>query len=217
MAELTSTNPSDELAELLDELVPPPRAWWIRLAIGVAIMLVSCALPWMWATGWFRPQPDWGGSSSNDARLSRTPDGDTVEVSVLFFNYSPQAVVVRAGQAELPGAEVVSVLPAADDEPWRPTVAASWPVTVGESGRLRIIIRLRPTTCSDSGDDWGSVSLDLDVADAWWPTIGREYTLPDPIFSPSSGGLSTWAGVGEHASLPTTPLAAACALLASDE
>jgi len=141
-----------------------------------------------------------------------TQDESAVIVTAFFFNSSGVDIEVKASSAELPGAKVLQVAHSNKSGPvFTPQVERDYPIVVAGHESRWFAISFIPETCDTITDDWGTVTLELSIANAWFPTIGRTYTLPEPVVAARSGHPTT-----QLLDPPETadgPLAAACALL----
>lgn len=232
----TLASATDEAGQTLttpdpvDLLVPPPKPWWLRLLIGVGIVVAVGYVGYLWQFGQLRPNPDCCGSGSSGTQMALSSDGQAVMVTADLFNSSGVDIVVTGATVDLPGAEVLSVdaLPLDDFFGEVPFPVIDFPVTVPGHEHGAIAITFVPDTCPAAdprtgprntdrpggNSDWGSVIFELEAPDAWHPTFGRSYTEDDPVVAAGSGQFSVFAPAGlDHAMEIGQPLAAACALL----
>jgi hypothetical protein len=87
------------------------------------------------------------------------------------------------------------------------------PADIGGTTPRQLAIAFVPTTCHDQEEPWGKVTVQLDVAHEWWPSVHRAYTLPAAVFDSRNGALSVLPTEGVETARLTSPLAAACMLL----
>ena len=162
--------------------------------------------------------PDCCGTGSSLAQIGLSNHSDAVTVTAYFFNSSPRAVRIDGAIADLPGASVLEVAPFAGPSSFEmpPQNLAAFPHVVDAHSDARLAISFLPERCEGDSSDWGTVSLDLEVAgDHWYPTLSRTYELPEPVVPAVPGRL----GVLPPAALDGAfvnidhPLEAACVLL----
>jgi hypothetical protein len=207
-----------EEASPIDGLMPPPKPWWLRLGAAVVVLGAVGYVAFLWGFGHIRPAPYCCGDGSSSAHLRLGGDGTAVMVSTHLFNSSPADLVATGATADLPGAEVLAVHPLQPDgDIQTPMATADWPAAVAGTGRLRVAVTFRPTNCdratTDAADGaWGTVTIDLEVADRWHPTIGRSVTLSDPV-SDRAGDLLVSGPRSERTDDEQNPLRVACDLL----
>ncbi len=213
MPTTNNTEPRLE-SDPIDALVPAPRPTWARLAIGIAITALVGTVAFLWGFGFLFPQPGCCGTGGSSAVLALTEDGRAVTITASLYNSSGRDLTIDSATADLPGADVLGITLVDRDNYSYPTRNVS-PLPAGAPARdlSRLLITFVPTTCEDTTDTWGSVTVDLSVADSPFPSFGRTYELPDPVFG-SAGNLAVFAPESlQETSLPQRPLAAACALL----
>ncbi len=197
----------------IDQLVPPPHPWWVRLVIGLAIVVTVGAGSILWGSGYVFPRPECCGDGGGGTQMARTIDGTAVEVIVPFFNSSGRTLRISGATANLPGANVVGIAVVdGDPETYPVNEPGTYPADVGSS-RANLVITFVPTRCHDDGRPWGTVALQLDVVNGWLPSVGRTYTLPNAVVGTGPSELQVWPPDAFDYSRFTTPLAAACALL----
>lgn len=192
MTTATEANPRTASGEI-DRLIPPPRPWSVRLASAVIIVGAVAFAGWAWNFGHIRPAPDCCGSGSSGPALGLGPEAGTVTVTAYLFNSSGRALTVIDVDADLPGATVVSAAPYPDDLAYEmpPQELAPLPYRVEANGSHWFAVTFRPDRCADDQDDWGTLILDLEIADdPWWPTIGRTFRSPEPIVRAGPESLS---------------------------
>jgi hypothetical protein len=209
---------SATVVDPIDVLVPPPRPWWIRLAVATMLILTVGAVGYGWNYGLLRPSPDCCGSGDSSAQIGLSDIDGAVTVTGYFFNSSPRAVSIVGAHADLPGARVLDIRPYADPLSWEmpPENLAVFPYVAAGPGNVRFAISFVPDRCVDDGGDWGTLSLDLEVAgDHLYPTLGRTYELPDAIVSAEPNGFSVLppARLDDAFTNIGGPLQAACILL----
>jgi hypothetical protein len=207
----------------IDALVPRPRPFAVRLAIGAAVVgLVGCGA-WLFGSGSVYPQPDCCGSTGGDAQMSLTDARDAVQISMLVGNSSRSRVRIDGGRAVLPGAEVVDVGAVA----WGPSLGfrvpfqpQPFPAPIDANGALRVIVTFVPTSCEPAtiravdGNAWGELWLDLEVDDNGpLPSFGRRYRVPGHVVEAGQRSLSLFASDDGPSPRADHPLAAACELL----
>lgn len=198
----------------IDELIPPPRPWWVRLIVGLVIVSIVGAGAVLWGFGFVYPKPECCGSGSGSARMSLSADGTAVTVTAAFFNSSGRQLRISKASAELRGATVLGVEMLDEQNDTFP-ISRTTPLPDLIDGRTlrELVITFVPTTCRDDEQPWGEVTVHLDVMNDWLPSIGRTYTLPDAVVDGGQSGLSVFPPEGVDTSALSTPLAAACALL----
>lgn len=205
---------SNDATDPIDALVPPPGPWWRRLIIGVLIVGSIGIGSFLWGLGYIRPEPDCCGDGSGSAIMSLSVDGDAVTTTAYFYNSSGRTFAVSSASAELPGAEVLDVAMLDPDNDVFPTDnVVPFPTKVGSHDSAQFLITFRPASCDDElggTAPWGKITLDLDIADSWLPSIRRSYELA-VLEQPDDLSVLPPAWVED---VPHTPLAAACALLA---
>jgi hypothetical protein len=200
----TSTDP-------IDQLIPPPRPWWVRLALGLLIVGTVGAASALFGYGYVWPRPECCGSGSGSALMALSDDGEAVVVATPFFNSSGRDLRIRAATAELPGARVLDVS-VMDEDQLLPVRLRRLPAVVGGTDLARIAITFVPERCDEPGREWGSLELELDVVHPWLPSLARTYALPDPVAT--SDDLSVFSSSDDTGpSAGRAPLATACALL----
>lgn len=198
----------------IDQLVPPPRPWWVRLTVGLGVVLVVGFGSALVGFGYVYPRPDCCGSGSGSTPMTLTPDGQAVIVQAYVFNSSGRDLDVLWATAELPGARVLDVGFVDSADLVLPVQTQAWPTTLGGTQSARIAITFMPETCRTDVQDWGRVRLRLDVVNRWLPSIDRTYALPEPVVGRETNQLSVlppdddprWSKLQD-------PLEAACALL----
>jgi hypothetical protein len=202
------------ITDPIDELIPPPRPWWVRLFVGLVIVSVAGVGAALWGYGYVYPQPECCGSGDASALMSLTPDGKAVDVTVAFFNSSGRDLRISAASADLPGATVLDIAILGEDNDTFPiSRTTSLPAVIEGATLRRMVITFVPTSCEDDGRRWGEVDVRLDVVNDWLPSIDRGYTLPSAVADARSNDLAVFAPEGLDSSTLTMPLAAACALL----
>lgn len=201
------------LPDPIDQLVPPPRPWWTRLVVGVAIVGTVGVLSALFGLGYLYPRPECCGSGSGSSTLSLTPDGNAVTATTYFYNSSGRKLEILSATADLPGARVINISLVNDNRAYFPPQHLDrLPAIVSGTSGSRVAITFVPRTCDDRRDTWGTLDLDLDVVNGWLPSITRTYTLPDPVARADQ--LAVFPPTDEPNSPATLPpLAAACALL----
>ena len=204
---------SHDTPDPIDLLIPPPRPWWVRLAVAIVLIGIVGVGSFLWRQGYLRPMPDCCGSSGSTAMMSLSPDGKAVTVTALLYNGSGRQLRMDSAIADLPGATVreIRVFPG-DAWQFPPTNAELLPVELAGGAPRWLVITFTPDTCIDAPGPWGSVTVHLEVLHGWLPSVGRDYTLPDAVVEP--GQLSVFPPDDTFDSNRfTTPLSAACALL----
>jgi hypothetical protein len=178
----------------IDLLIPPPRPWWVRLVVAlVAVGLVgTCSV--LVGFGYLVPRPECCGSGSGSSDIVLSPEGDSVIVHAYAFNSSGRDLMIESIDVDLPGARVLgSTVNRVPRNGGRyelgrgESVPTMWP----GHGSVRIAIEFVPESCRSTAPDWGRITVQLDVVNAWLPSIDRSYRLPDPVVDgPSS--MSVW-------------------------
>jgi hypothetical protein len=228
---------SQAVLDPIDELIPPPRPRWLRLVTGLVVVSVVGIASYLWGNGYFYPSPGCCGGGTSGTQMWLAPDGKAVVITASFYNTSGRTLIVESAKASLPGATVsnVSLLSTSAISPigpdgiarrvtrsrsngvtypaepitWpRPTTAL--PLLLAGSTPTELAITFVPDRCDDTGGAWGTVMVQLDVDNGWLPSIGRRYTLPNPI---AELGVAAISPDGHPATDKRTPLAAACVLL----
>jgi hypothetical protein len=223
----------------IDQLMPRPRPWWLRLVAAVAVLGAVGYVAYLWGFGYLRPAPGCCGSGSASTTMAATADGDAVMVTAYFFNSSPADLVVTGGSADLPGAEVIGVVPLTEDGDWSvPFETVRFPVLVGGHEHVRLAVIFRPMECpptSPTGESadgeggsglgsamtvppeghppWGRVTLDLETRDRWIPTLGRAFELDDHLDSGQPNELTVVAASGDRIPADGPALDESCGLL----
>ncbi len=198
----------------IDQLIPPPRRWWVRLTVGLGVVLVVGCGSAVVGFGYVYPRPDCCGSGSGSAPMALTPDGQGVMVEAYVFNSSGRALDILWATAELPGARVLNVAFVDNADPTWPVQTQALPATIGGTQSARIAITFVPEVCHTDVQDWGHVQLRLDVVNQWLPSIDRTYTLPDPVVGRQTNQLTVFPPDDDPRwSQLQDPLEAACALL----
>ncbi|HWM20325.1 MAG TPA: hypothetical protein VNO51_11605 [Ilumatobacteraceae bacterium] len=198
----------------IDELIPPPRPWWVRLVVGLVIVSVVGVGAALWGYGFVFPQPGCCGSGGGSAQMSTTADRTAVTVTVVFFNSSGRELRISDASADLPGATVLGIAMLDEDNDTFPISRTTpLPATIDGTTTRRLVVTFVPTSCRDDRDPWGKLTVELDVVNGWLPSIGRTYTVPGAIFDGDPSSLSLFPPEGVDSSTLITPLAAACALL----
>lgn len=196
----------------IDVLVPSLRPRWQRLAIGAVMILGVGITGYLWQSGHLRPSPDCCGSGHSDSTLTLTEDESAVTVTAFFFNSSGVDIEVKAASADLPAAQVLQVNHFGGSSPmFPPTTETEYPVVVAGHESRWFAVTFIPKTCVAITGDWGTLTLELAVADSWLPTIDRTYTLPEPLVAAGASHLTT--PQLDPSKLTSGPLSAACALL----
>jgi hypothetical protein len=216
---MTTTRSADAgAADPIDELVPAPWPWWLRLAVAAAIIGSVGAAAFAWTHGVLRPSPDCCGSGGSSAGIGISNHPGAVTITGYFYNSSPRAVSIVAAHADLPGARVVEVVPfdvpAGFELP--PQNLAELPYVVEGRASVWLAVSFVPERCDAVSRDWGTIVVDLEVAgDHWYPTLDRTYELPDAIVSPRNGVLQVFSPAPTPAGFNQSagPLEAACAIL----
>ncbi len=204
----------DSNPDPIDQLIPPRRPWWVRLTVGLGVLLVVGVCSALVGFGYVYPRPDCCGSGSGSALMTLTPDGQAVVVQAYVFNSSGRDLNVLWATAELPGAQVLDVALVNNADPVLPVQTQTWPATLPRTQPARIAITFVPDTCRTDVQQWGQVQLRLDVVNRFLPSIDRTYTLPDAVLDRETNQLSVFAPDNDPRwSQLQDPLEAACALL----
>lgn len=210
MDTLTRTDP-------IDVLIPPPRRWSVRLLIGAGVVGVVGFVSALVGFGYVVPRPECCGGGSGSSMMLLADDGASVAVITWFFNSSGSELRIDGAEVELPGARVLDVELAPDqDGPVLPIAAIPFPTTLAAHDMARVMITFLPERCTGPDDVWGEVDLELEVVNGWLPSFGRTYRLPDHVVDVGQGTLSVLPPNDDPAfASMRDPLAAACALLAT--
>lgn len=209
------TEPDPLEPDPIDQLIPPPRPWWVRLVVGLGVVGAVGCVSFLFGFGYLYPRPECCGSGSGSAPMALAPDGESVIVEAYFFNSSGRALEILSADVDLPGATVLEVgffdTPGfqlgPDPEPFPAVVDGT------ESGM--VAVRFVPERCSTTEAEWGSIDLRLDVVNAWLPSIDRTFRLPEPVVGVGEQTLSLFPPDDDPRWQKfRDPLAAACALLA---
>lgn len=211
----TLTRPVDE-PDPIDLLIPPPRPWWVRLVVALVAVGVVGTCSVLVGFGYVYPRPDCCGSGSGAADLVLAPEGGSVIVHAYALNSSGRDLTIESADVDLPGARVIDVT--LNDEPWDGPVSfgrgEALPAVWSGSGSAKISIEFVPESCDAPASEWGSVSLRLDVVNAWLPSVDRTYELPDPVVSAGTNDVVVWPldGATDWYTMDD-PLEIACRLL----
>jgi hypothetical protein len=205
--------PTEIKSDPIDQLIPPPRPWWVRLAVGLAIVAVLGFGSVLWRSGYMYPQPDCCGSGDGGVRMSLTDDGKAVMITKLFYNSSGRRLQISAASAELADATVLDVALLDQPDPYPMIRTTPLPAEIGGTANRSVVITFVPTRCREQQLPWGKVTVHLDVVHEIWPSASRTYTLPGAVFDESNGAPSVTPTDGLDTSALSTPLATACALL----
>ncbi len=198
----------------IDQLIPPPRRWWVRLTVSLGVVLAVGFISALIGFGYVYPRPECCGSGIGSAPMTLTPDGQAVVVQAWFFNSSGRALDILWATAKLPGARVLDVAFVEDASPLVPADTQPFPATINGTSPARIAITFVPEACHTDVQDWGQVRVRLDVVNRWLPSIDRTYTLPEPVFNRTMQPLNVLAPDDDPRwSQMQDPLEAACALL----
>jgi len=199
----------------IDLLIPPPRPWWVRLAVGLAVVLTVGVGSFLIGFGYVYPQPECCGSGGGTVPMVLAPDGESVIVQAYFFNSSGRALEIVSADVDLPGAQVMDV--GFVDSPGIQigTAAKPLPAVVDGTQAGMIDIRFVPDRCSTTETEWGSVDLRLDVVNRWLPSIDRTFRLPAPVVDVDGQTSSVFPPDEDPRWYELRdPLQAACALIA---
>ncbi len=200
----------------IDQLVPPPRPWWVRLLVGLAVVGSVGAVSFLVGFGYVYPRSECCGSGGGSIPMALAPDGESVIVEAYVFNSSGRALDILSADVDLPGARVLEVGFADSPGPHLGATPETIPTEIRGTTSGMIVIRFVPERCSTtSGTAWGTVDLRLDVVNDWLPSIDRTYRLPDPVVDVDGQQLSVFPPDDDQRWYEfRDPLAAACALLA---
>ncbi len=213
-----SVAPDSGFSDPIDLLVPRPRPWWFRLVVATIAICGVGLIGYGWQFGLLRPAPDCCGSGDSMPQLGLSHQDGAATVVTYFFNSSPRAITIDSAEVSLDGASVVDVAPFVEPGAWQmpPQELAPFPYRVEAHSSVWLAISFVPERCDGDGGDWGSVTLDLAVADGhWYPTFGRTYSLVDPIVGAGPGrlGMLPPAALDDALQGIDRPLEGACALL----
>ena len=205
----------DETSDPIDQLIPRPRPWWVRLAVGVGVVSAVGVASYLVGFGYLYPQPECCGSGSGSSLMMLSPDGESVIVQTSIFNSSGRDLEMFSADVDLPGADVLDVSFFDSPGPVFGVGLDRFPAVIGGTKSGLISIRFVPVDCTTDVREWGTVELRLDVVNDWLPSIDRTYRLPDPVVDRDSEPISVfppdddprWSGLRD-------PLEAACALIA---
>ncbi len=205
----------DTESDPIDQLIPRPRPWWVRLVVGLGVLLVVGVVSWLVGFGYLYPQPECCGSGSGSAPMVLAPDGESVIVQAYVFNSSGRDLEILSADVDLPGAQVLDVGFVDSPGPVFGVAPDRLPAVIGGTETGMISIRFVPVDCTTDEREWGTVELRLDVVNAWLPSIDRTYRLPETVVDRDRGPLSVfppdddprWSDLRD-------PLQTACALIA---
>ncbi len=200
----------------IDQLIPPPRPWWVRLVVGLGVVVSVGTISFLVGFGYLYPRPECCGSGSGSAPMVLAPDGESVIVQAYVFNSSGRDLEILSADADLPGAQVIDV--GFVDSPGAAigVVPDEFPAVIGGTESGLISIRFVPVDCATDEREWGTVDLRLDVVNRWLPSIDRTYRLPDPIVDRDQQSLNVFPpDDNPRWSQLRDPLEAACALIAA--
>jgi hypothetical protein len=199
----------------IDQLIPPPLSRSRRLVIGVTILVITVMLSLLFRLGVIYPQPEGFGSSSSTPSLSLSTDGSAVALTTIFSNSSGRDLRLSNPDVRLPGAEVRRVsLSSADSVQLPPAPGDILPAVLPANSSAQLVITFVPTSCEDRPLPWGSISVQLDIVDSAWPSFGRRYSISNALVSGSASRLAVFSPTLGQSPVSTTPLLAACRLLA---
>jgi hypothetical protein len=166
--------------------------------------------------GYAYPRPDCCGSSSSTPMMGLAPGGKSVLVSAFFFNSSEAALDVTRATVHLPGAHVVSVGMSVERHNAIDLLQmGAFPAVVPGHGTANVVVAFTPDSCVDTATRWGTIDLRLDVHSGWLPSFGRTYRVPGVVVDTNQGISVLPPNDDPNWYSLRTPLAAACALLAS--
>ena len=199
----------------IDQLVPPPRPWWVRLLVGLVVVGSVGVASFLVGFGYLYPRPECCGSGSGSMPIALAPDGESVIVQAYVFNSSGRALDILSADVDLPGATILAVGFADSPGPQFGAATSSFPTEIRGTTSGMIEIRFVPDRCSTEVTRWGTVDLRLDVVNDWLPSLDRMYRLPDPVAVVDGQQLSVFPPNDDQRWYDfRDPLAAACALLA---
>jgi len=205
---------TDSGLDPIDQLIPPPRRWWVRLTVAIGVVLVVGFGSVLVGFGYLYPRPDCCGSGIASAQMSLTPDGQSVMVQAYVFNSSGRDINILWADVELPGARVLDVAFVDNPDLALPAPTKAWPAILRATRSAWIAITFVPETCRTDVQDWGTVRLRLDVVNRWLPSIDRTYPIPGLVVGREMNQLSIWPPDDDPRwSQLQDPLEAACALL----
>nr|MDP9464037.1 hypothetical protein [Actinomycetota bacterium] len=165
------------ITDPIDELIPPPRSWWVRLLVGLVTVTAVGVGAVLWGFGFVYPQPGCCGSATGSARMSLTADGKAVDVIAEFFNSSGRDLTISGASAVLPGATVLDIAMLDENDHTFPIGHTTpLPDVIAATTSRDLVITFVPTSCHDDGRPWGNVSTRLGVVNEWLPSIDRTYT-----------------------------------------
>lgn len=202
----------------IDLLIPPPRTWWVRLVVALVVVGLVGTCSFLVGFGYLVPRPDCCGSGSGTADIVLSPERDSVIVHTRAVNSSGRDLTIESIDVDLPGAHVLSTtvnrVPR-DGGRYELGRGESIPAMWSGRGSVRIAIEFVPESCRWPEQEWGRVTVQLDVVNAWLPSIDRSYRMPEPVASRSSVTVwppddsTDWYAMDD-------PLQLACALLAAE-
>ncbi len=199
----------------IDQLIPRPRPWWVRLVVGLGVVLAVGTVSFLVGFGYLYPKPECCGSGSGGGSMVLAPDRESVVVEAYFFNSSGRELEILSADVDLPGAQVLDVGFVDSPGPAIGVVPDQLPAVIGGTGSAMISIRFMPEDCSTNTTEWGTIELRLDVVNAWLPSIDRTYRLPDPVVDRDQQSLNLLPPDAEPRwSQLREPLKAACAQIA---
>lgn len=206
-------------ADPIDQLVPAPRPWWIRLLLAALIVAAVALVGYWWRYGVLRPSPDCCGSGSTGTQIgpSETPGAVTLVTGV--FNSSGRDITITSARAELPGASVLAIAPYGDLNGWSVPPdgdLTELPVVLPGHDFRRFAVTFTPDDCASTDAEWGRLTLEMEVAGSpWYPTMGRTWSPDEAIVDRNRNPVSVLPpeGVDVTGVDNGDPLAAACLLL----
>jgi len=200
----------------LDQLIPPPRLWWLRLVIALLVVGLVGVGSYLVGRGYFYPRPECCGSASSPPMMALAPDGKSVLVSTFFYNSSEAALDVRGASALLPNARVLSVGVSVERGGAIDLLhMGAVPAMVPGHGTSRVVVAFTPDSCVDTAAQWGTIRLRLHVNSSL-PSIERTYRVPGSVVDANQSISILPPNDDPNWHSLRTPLAAACALLAGE-
>lgn len=239
MSATLERNPEhQDLADRLDQLIPPAAGPFKTLAVSATLISAAIATAILIGGGYVYPRPTTGTSFSSHFHLEIDEARAAVSAEVMMPNNSNRAVRITDIGFDGPGADLIDVgvivetpidteASESGDEatatvPMSPRseVAMPLPVTVPAGSTAFIVVWFRPTACVDQPGPWGIVDTTVDFGDGAFPPFSNSVSLAqdpvavvDPDATAENGGeMTTIFADGDFLTV-SGPLAGACEVL----